>query len=72
MTQEYILHPAHAARDLHIDYPQELNEQQLAAVTAVGADGSLNSASTSISVPASSTAAVRPPSTSSAVSAPWR
>lgn len=43
MAQEYILHPAHAARDLHIDYPQELNEQQLAAVTAVGADGSLNS-----------------------------
>jgi len=43
MTQEYILHPAHAPRDLHIDYRKELNEQQLAAVTAVGQDGSLNS-----------------------------
>ena len=43
MTHEYILHPAHAPRDLHIDYPQELNEQQLAAVTAVGPDGSLDS-----------------------------
>ncbi|MEI8064605.1 MAG: ATP-dependent helicase, partial [Verrucomicrobiota bacterium] len=43
MTQEYILHPTHAPRDLHIDYRKELNEQQLAAVTAVGQDGSLNS-----------------------------
>jgi len=43
MTQEYILHPSHAPRDLHIDYRKELNEQQLAAVTAVGPDGSLNS-----------------------------
>ena len=43
MTQEYILHPAHAPRDFHIDYRKELNEQQLAAVTAVGPDGSLNS-----------------------------
>ncbi len=34
MTQEYILHPAHASRDLHIDYRKELNEQQYAAVTA--------------------------------------
>jgi len=34
MTQEYILHPAHGARELHIDYRQELNEQQYAAVTA--------------------------------------
>src|SRR5258706_5258524 len=42
MTQEYILKPAHGARDLHIDYASELNEQQLAAVTATR-DGSLNS-----------------------------
>ncbi len=34
MSQEYVLHPAHAPRDLHIDYRQELNEQQYAAVTA--------------------------------------
>ncbi len=34
MSQEYILHPAHGSRDLHIDYRAELNEQQLAAVTA--------------------------------------
>lgn len=34
MTQDYILHPAHAPRDLHIDYRKELNEQQHAAVTA--------------------------------------
>jgi len=34
MTQEYILRPAHGARDLHIDYRKELNEQQYAAVTA--------------------------------------
>ncbi|MCG3148043.1 MAG: ATP-dependent DNA helicase PcrA [Verrucomicrobiae bacterium] len=31
---EYILHPAHAPRDLHIDYRKELNEQQHAVVTA--------------------------------------
>ena len=43
MTQEYILHPSRAPRDLHIDYAKELNEQQLAAVTAIGPDGSLNS-----------------------------
>ncbi len=34
MSQEYILHPVHGPRDLHIDYRKELNEQQLAAVTA--------------------------------------
>ena len=34
MSQEYILHPAHGPRDLHIDYRAELNEQQYAAVTA--------------------------------------
>jgi DNA helicase II / ATP-dependent DNA helicase PcrA len=34
MTQEYILHPAHGPRDLHIDYRKELNEQQYAAVTS--------------------------------------
>jgi len=33
-SREYILHPAHAPRDLHIDYRKELNEQQYAAVTA--------------------------------------
>jgi DNA helicase-2/ATP-dependent DNA helicase PcrA len=38
MTQDYILHPAHGPRDLHINYRQELNEQQYAAVTAP-ADG---------------------------------
>lgn len=43
MTQEYILKPAHAPRHLHINYKAELNEQQLAAVTATGADGSVNS-----------------------------
>ncbi len=43
MTQEYILHPSHAPRELHIDYRKELNDQQYAAVTARGADGSLNS-----------------------------
>jgi len=43
MTQEYILHPSHAPRELHIDYAKELNEQQFAAVTARGADGSLHS-----------------------------
>jgi DNA helicase-2/ATP-dependent DNA helicase PcrA len=46
MTQEYILKPAHGRRDLHIDYQAELNEQQYAAVTAVGADGSVNSGPT--------------------------
>ena len=43
MPQEYILKPAHAARDLHIDYRAELNDHQFAAVTATGADGSVNS-----------------------------
>ena len=43
MTQEYILKPAHGTRELHIDYKAELNDQQHAAVTAIGADGSLNS-----------------------------
>jgi DNA helicase II / ATP-dependent DNA helicase PcrA len=43
MTQEYILKPAHGPRDLRINYQAELNEQQFAAVTATGADGSLNS-----------------------------
>jgi DNA helicase-2/ATP-dependent DNA helicase PcrA len=36
MSHEYILHPAHGPRDLHIDYRKELNEQQYAAVTADG------------------------------------
>ena len=43
VTEEYILKPTHGALDLHIDYAAELNEQQLAAVTAQGADGTLNS-----------------------------
>jgi DNA helicase-2/ATP-dependent DNA helicase PcrA len=43
MAEEYILHPAHAPRNLHIDYAKELNEQQLAAVTARGVDGALDS-----------------------------
>jgi len=43
MAHEYILKPAHGPRDLHIDYHKELNEQQYAAVTAGGADASLNS-----------------------------
>jgi len=43
MNQEYILHPSHAPRHLHIDYRKELNEQQYAAVTAQGKDGSLDS-----------------------------
>jgi DNA helicase-2/ATP-dependent DNA helicase PcrA len=43
MAQEYILKPAHGARDLHIDYRSELNDQQFAAVTATGADGTVNS-----------------------------
>ena len=44
MTQEYILHPSHAPRELHIDYRKELNEQQFAAVTATSQkDGSPNS-----------------------------
>lgn len=43
MRQEYILHSPRAPRDLHIDYRRELNEQQYAAVTARGKDGSLNS-----------------------------
>src|SRR6267378_1616322 len=43
MTQEYILKPAQGARDLHIDYRAELNDQQFAAVTATGTDGSVNS-----------------------------
>ncbi|MGO9608665.1 MAG: UvrD-helicase domain-containing protein, partial [Verrucomicrobiia bacterium] len=43
MAPEYILKPAHGARDLHIDYRAELNDQQFAAVTATGADGTVNS-----------------------------
>jgi DNA helicase-2/ATP-dependent DNA helicase PcrA len=43
MPQEYILKPAHGPRDLHIDYHAELNDQQHAAVTATGVDGSVNS-----------------------------
>ncbi len=43
MSRDYILHPAHAPRDLHIDYAGELNDQQLAAVTARGETGSLDS-----------------------------
>ena len=43
MAQEYILKPVHGARDLHIDYRSELNDQQFAAVTATGADGTVNS-----------------------------
>jgi DNA helicase-2/ATP-dependent DNA helicase PcrA len=43
MAQEYILKPATGARDLHIDYRGELNDQQFEAVTATGADGSVNS-----------------------------
>src|SRR5512138_526776 len=34
MSREYVLHPFRAAPDLRIDYAGELNEQQLAAVTA--------------------------------------
>jgi DNA helicase-2/ATP-dependent DNA helicase PcrA len=34
MTQEYILRPAHGSRELHINYRQELNDQQYAAVSA--------------------------------------
>lgn len=43
MSHDYILHPTHGPRDLHIDYRKELNDQQFAAVTARGADESLNS-----------------------------
>jgi len=43
MEREYILQEHAAPRDLHINYPAELNEQQLAAVTAIGPDGSVNS-----------------------------
>ena len=43
MSQEYILKPAHGSRDLHIDYRAELNDQQFAAVTATGADDTVNS-----------------------------
>jgi DNA helicase-2/ATP-dependent DNA helicase PcrA len=43
MAQEYILKPVASARDLHIDYRAELNDQQFEAVTATGADGSVNS-----------------------------
>jgi DNA helicase-2/ATP-dependent DNA helicase PcrA len=43
MAHEYILKPAHGSRDLHIDYRAELNDQQLSAVTATGADGTVNS-----------------------------
>jgi DNA helicase II / ATP-dependent DNA helicase PcrA len=35
MSREYVLQPFRAPIDLHIDYARELNEQQLAAVTAV-------------------------------------
>jgi DNA helicase-2/ATP-dependent DNA helicase PcrA len=34
MPHDYVLHPFRSAVDLHIDYAGELNEQQLAAVTA--------------------------------------
>ena len=37
------MRPAHDAQDLHINYATELNAQQLAAVTARGADDTLNS-----------------------------
>ncbi len=42
MPDEYILHPSHAPQNLHIDYRAELNDQQFAAVTARGEDGSHN------------------------------
>jgi len=34
MSREYTLHRTSSASSIHIDYPSELNEQQLAAVTA--------------------------------------
>src|SRR3954468_1028120 len=34
MSRDYVLQPYHAANHLQIDYPRELNPQQLAAVTA--------------------------------------
>src|SRR3954462_2195516 len=34
MSRDYVLQPYHAASHLQIDYPRELNPQQLAAVTA--------------------------------------
>jgi DNA helicase-2/ATP-dependent DNA helicase PcrA len=34
MSREYVMRPFRPAVDLHIDYPRELNEQQLAAVSA--------------------------------------
>lgn len=34
MSREYVLQPFHRATELHIDYSSEVNEQQLAAVTA--------------------------------------
>jgi DNA helicase-2/ATP-dependent DNA helicase PcrA len=34
MSREYVLQPFHRASELHIDYAREVNEQQLAAVTA--------------------------------------
>ena len=34
MSREYTLHRAHSSTSIHIDYDAELNEQQLAAVTA--------------------------------------
>ncbi len=47
MAHEYILKPAaHGARDLHLDYRAELNEQQHLAVTTTGTDGSVNSGPT--------------------------
>src|SRR3984893_5746181 len=34
MSRDYVLHPFNPPVHLHIDYAKELNEQQLAAVTA--------------------------------------
>src|SRR5213079_2110545 len=34
MSRDYVLQPFHSAVHLQIDYARELNEQQLAAVTA--------------------------------------
>src|ERR1700756_212167 len=34
MSRDYVLQPYHSAVHLQIDYPRELNPQQLAAVTA--------------------------------------
>lgn len=43
MESEYILNEPPGASPLHIDYRATLNEQQYAAVSVTGADGSLNS-----------------------------